>query len=349
MAVTRGMRVGPALLVVVLGLALAAAAVAAEQPRAAYFYDYMPPSHIDSLAAAGFDRAIIHALPDSVNATAAARLRLFVDHGRATGVTVVPEWLLQQPSRLATRPPGRRYTWGRGTIEAGVACPLDSTYWRGALLGRAEEFLAADPRVTVIAVDLEVYGAGRHHYDGGPCRCATCVAEYAHGRASVLHADPATLTGLMPWEEARVARITGALLAEFAARHPAVELGVFDLDLDSFVHRGLARALAKRGVPTVDYTERTYTDGAGSLAAARARLARVGHAHTPVLGGLWFKRFDPAGIASAVRALRAAGAGWFAFTTYSLWQSPARLDGPYTLQAAPGEYWRAMREANTTP
>jgi hypothetical protein len=153
----------------------------------------------------------------------------------------------------------------------------------------------------------------------------------------------------MPWEEARVARITGALLAEFAARHPGVELGVFDLDLDSFVHRGLARALAKRAVPTCDYTERTYTDGAGSLPAVRTRLARLGHARTPVAGGLWLKRFDPAGLAAAARGLRAAGAGWFAFTTYSLWQSPQRLDGPYSLQGAPGDYWRAMREANTAP
>ena len=317
--------------------------------RTAYLYDYMPADHLDSLAAAGFDRALIHALPDSLDAAGGARLRLVVDRGLASGVEVVPEWLLQQRSRLAVRPAARRYTWGRGTVEPSAACPLDSAYLRSALLDRAEETLAADGRIRRLAVDLELLGAGRHHYDAGPCRCATCVAEYAHGRAELLGGDPTRLSGLLPHEEARLARIFGGLLGEFAARHPGVELGVLDLDLTSFVHRALARALARSGVPTADYTERSYATGARSLANARAQLARLGLARASLHGGLWLKRYSPAALVGAIRDMRPAADGYFVLTTYSLWQAPARLDGPYLLQAPAAEYWRALREANATP
>lgn len=337
-----------AAIAIVLALALTPS-LAASAVRAAYVYDYMPPSHIDSLAACGFDRVLVHALPDSLDAAAAAKLRSLVDRGAADGVDVVPEWLLQQASRLAARPATRRYTWGHGTAEPTVACPLDSAYWRSALLDRLDETLAADPRVRRVAVDLELLNAGRHHYDAGPCQCAACIAEYAHGNARLLSRDPARLSGLMPYEEARVASIFRGLLAEIARRHPGVEVGVLDLDFASFVHRATGRALARSGVPTADYTERTYGTGAASLTDARAQLARLGLNGTPLIGGLWLKRFTPAALTAAVRAMRSEADGYFAFTTYSLWQSPARLSGPYLLQGAPGDYWTALRAANTLP
>ncbi len=342
-------RLGIAVLAMLALPAAAPAPAGAGVTRAAYFYDYMPPSHLDSLAAARFDRALVHALPDSLDAASRARLGSFVDRGVATGIEVVPEWLLQQRSRLAVRPSARRYTWGRGTVESTVACPLDSAYWRSALLDRAEEFLAADPRIRRLAVDLELLGAGRHHYDAGPCRCAACVAEYARGNPQVLARDPTRLSGLLPYEEARAASIFGRLLGEFATRHPGVELGVLDLDLTSFVHRALARALARRGVPTADYTERSYASGARTLADARAQLVRLGLPHAPLIGGLWLKRFTPTTLVGAIRGMPTAADGYFVFTTYSLWQSPARLDGPYLLQAPAADYWRALGEANATP
>lgn len=334
---------------VALGAIGVAAAAHAAGVRAAYVYDYMPPAHLDSLAAAGFDRVLVHELPDSLDTSGRAKLRALVDRGTANGVEVVPEWLLQQSARLAARPAARRYTWGRGTVEPTAACPLDSAYWRGALLDRIDETLAAEPRIRRVAVDLELLGAGRHHYDAGPCRCASCVAEYAHGRAAILAQDPARLSGLMPYEEARVAGILRGLLAEFAQRHPGVELGVLDLDFESFVHRALGRAIARRAIPAADYTERTYTTGATSVAMVRAQLVRLGLRGTPVIGGLWLKRFTPGTLTPAVRDLRSAADGYFVFTTYSLWQSPARLTGPYLLQGAPGDYWGALRIANTTP
>ncbi len=321
----------------------------AAMTRAAYIYDYMPAAHVDELAQAGFNRLLVHWIADSLDSAGAASFKGMSDHAEARGIDIVPEWLLQQKTRLAPRPITRRYTWGHGVVEPTVACPLDSAYWRSALLDRAEEWLAADPRIRHLAVDLELLGAGRHHYDGGPCSCSACIAEYAHGRADIMARDPAQLTGLLPYEEARVAAILRGLLTEFAARHPGVELSVLDLDFASFVHRALGRALARRSVASMDYTESSYSTGAAALDSARTRLGRLGLRATPLVAGLWLKRWKPDQLEQAMHMVNAQGDGYFVFTTYSLWQSPARLTGPYTLQGAPGEYWRALREANTTP
>jgi hypothetical protein len=314
--------------------------------RAAYFYHYMEPSHLDRLAASGFDTAIIHWIGDTLSVKGARQLDAFVARGTAVGIEVVPQWILQQPSRLPKVPADRRYTWGRGTVERDIPCPLDTTYWRSALLERADEMLAAAPGTRRIAVDLEMWAGGRHHWDAGACRCVHCVSEYRGGVKGKV--DPTRLSGLLAWEEAALERRLVPLLRAFAARHPGVELGVFDLDLEAFPHRALARALARTGVPTADWTECTYSTGSpADLAQARRRLTALGLSKVPVHAGLWLKRFRPNALPRIARGLRASADGWFVFTTYSLWLDPSQLQGPYLLPAAPADYWTSLREANT--
>ena len=338
-------RLGALLLLLLLG---AGAAEGSSGPpiRAAYFYHYMGASHLDSLQAHGFGRAVIHWIPDSLDARGHAELAAFVTRGATLGVEVTPEWSWQSPSRLDSRPPERRYTWGRGRREADVPCPLDSLYWRSGLLDRADEFLGASPGLTSLAIDLELFRGSRHHLDAGPCRCPACLADYAAGRSG----GRPSLAGLLGWEEARLARILGGLCAEFRTRHPGVELGALDLDFDSFAHRALARALARAAVPTMDYCERTYAGAAiANLSAARARLDALGLQGAPLLGGAWLKRLAPGDVAPALRAIDGAADGHFVFTTFSLWLDPAKLQGPYVLEGAQADYWSALAAANGAP
>ena len=327
---------------------LGAAAVpcrAADKVRAAYFYHYMNADHLDRLAAAGFTRAVIHWNGDSLDEKGAAELAAFRARGSALGIQVVAQWAMQQPTRLVGRPLSRRYTWGDGTVESEVACPLDSVYWRSALLGRAGEFFAADSTLERLAIDLELYWGSRHHFVDGPCRCPFCVAEYLGG-AEVPIRDPRKLSGLMGWQESALERMLTSLLEEFKRTHPGVELGVFDLDLESFVHRALARALRRSRVRTADYCEKSYSSGAGALAAARTRLDDLGLDTTPLLGGLWLKRFDPSRLPQAMKDVLERADGHFIFTTFSLWLEPERLKGEYVVEAPQSEYWEALTSGN---
>ena len=164
--------------------------------RAAYFYSYMDTSHVDSLAAHGFDRAIVHFNADSLDARGRAELARLERRAAALGMELVPEWLFQSQPRLAARPAGRRYTWGRNVVESEAPCPLDSAYWQSALIDRAEEFLKFVPSQQRVAVDLELYRGTRHHFDGGACRCASCLAEYLAGTRALQGRDPSRLSGL---------------------------------------------------------------------------------------------------------------------------------------------------------
>lgn len=313
--------------------------------RAAYFYHYMSTGHLERLSAVGFNRAVIHWIADTLGDNGASELAAFRATATPLGIELVPQWALQQPSRVSARPAARRYTWGGGVVESEIACPLDTSYWRSALLDRADEFLAADPQIDRIAIDLELYRGGRHHYDAGPCRCVRCLAEYRAG-TSARGRDPRRPAGLLGWEEAALEQRLTVLLREFAARHPGVELGVFDLDFDSFVHRALGRALHRAQVLTADYCERSY-DGAGeSLSAARNRLDSLGLDAAQLIGGLWLKRVGPGELRPAVQSVLRQAQGYFVFTTFSLWVEPSRLSGPYTLGGSQAEYWSALQESN---
>lgn len=312
--------------------------------RAAYFYHYMEPGHLDRLAGVRFDTAIIHWIGDSLGTRGQRELAAFMDRGRTVGVTVVPQWSLQQPGRFVVSPDSRRYTWGNGRIERSIPCPLDTAYWRSALIDRADEMLAAAPRARRLAVDLEFWVGGRHHWDAGACRCPHCVEEY---RAGVrVSSDARRLSGLMGWQEAELERRLVPLLQGFALRHPGVELGVFDLDYVSFAHRAFGRALARTRVPTASWCEKSYSEGASPLGSARRRLDALGLQGAPLYGGLWLQRFRPDALTSNARAIRAASDGWWVFTTYSLWNDPSKLTGPYTLPRPADDYWKALQEAN---
>lgn len=343
----RVMRLLALVLSLVAATAHSTAGAAAVPVRAAYFYHYMPAQHIDSLAAVGFNRAIVHWISDSLGTPGAIQLPMFMEHGERAGIDVVPQWALQARARLERLPTKRRYTWGSGKAEPLIGCPLDSLFWRSTLVDRANEFLAVAPGARRLAVDLEIYFGSRHHYDAGPCRCAACVREYIGGTAAVPR-DPRRLSGLLAFQEARLGRMLAGLLAEFGAAHPGVEIGVFDLDYDSFVHRAFARALARSQVPAANYCERTYGTGGGPVQGTRSRLARLGLPNASLVGGLWLKRWTPADLPPAARSILQQADGYFVFTTYSLWGDPARLAGPYTLLGTPSAYWSALRRANET-
>ena len=55
-----------ALILPLLAALLPAPAAASAPVRASYFYSYMTPDHLDSLARAGFNRAIIKCIDDSL-------------------------------------------------------------------------------------------------------------------------------------------------------------------------------------------------------------------------------------------------------------------------------------------
>jgi hypothetical protein len=274
----------------------------------------------------------------------------WVARARAHGVECVPDFLLQNRTRQHALPAARRYTWGSGQTDPEAGCPLDSVFWRRCLLDRAEEILATLPEIRRLAVDLEFATGPPKHYDVGPCRCSACLAEYTGTSDPDRGGSRAwRLSGLLTWEEARLGEILAALLGEFAARHPGVELGVFDLDLDSFVHRAMARALARCGVPAADYCERSYSVAGGPLRGARARLRALGLTEAPLIGGLWLKRFASSNVPAALRSITERADGYFVFTTYSLSRDPATLSGPYTLLGSPADYWRALTEVNALP
>jgi hypothetical protein len=72
----------------------------------------------------------------------------------------------------------------------------------------------------------------------------------------------------------------------------------------------------------------------------------MGLTQAPLIGGVWLKRFTPDALGPAIRSITSLAPGYFVFTTFSLWQDPAKLTGPYQLLGDPAAYWQALRQAN---
>jgi hypothetical protein len=317
--------------------------LSADPIRAGYLYSYVSTFHLDSLAGAGFNRAIVKVIANPLDARSTGELRAWMERARQVPVEVMPAWALQSPARLAALSTGRRYTWGSGTLEPRVGCPLDRPFWRSAWLDRAAELRQQAPGARGLVLDLEIYTGTPHHYLD-PCRCLACRYEFALATGAAT-TSAAAAPALRAFQEARLTELLTTLAFAFAAGHPGLELGVFDLDRDSFVHRAMARALARARVPVVNYTERTYSSGAAPASQARAALAALG-VSAPVVGGLWLKQFQPSELAPTVDAMLERAEGYFVFTTFSLWVEPSKLVGPYALQGTQAEYWAALRSAN---
>ena len=316
--------------------------------RAAYFYSYMPFDHLDRLAEAGFNRAIVKFIGSSMGPDAIARLKAWMARGARVSVEVAPTWNLAARGIASHLPNGRRYA-PEGRIVPEIGCPLDPELWDRALIGRAEDILRAVPDVKRMVVDMEVYGVGFHFYDRA-CRCARCMREFRQGMgyttAMVAAMDEARLARrLTEFQEKRLRRMLEERFKEFRDAHPGVEMGFFDLDRNAFVHRAMAEALDDADLQTVDYTERTYRTGARDVPVARDVLTGVGLS-APVVAGVWLKGFTPAALSPALQSVLQEADGYFVFTTYSLWRPEVELSGPYSLRGHQDEYWRVFKTAN---
>jgi hypothetical protein len=107
----------------------------------------------------------------------------------------------------------------------------------------------------------------------------------------------------------------------------------------------MALATVKAKVATADYTERTYMTGTSDLQSAKNVLAGLG-VKAPVVGGLILMSYTPSTFTTTAEAMSSQAAGYFVFTTYSLWTDPSKRVGRYALQGTPAEYWSAFQAAN---
>jgi len=63
--------------------------------------------------------------------------------------------------------------------------------------------------------------------------------------------------------------------------------------------------------------------------------------------GLQLKNFDPPHLVDAMGSVAQAADGYFIFTSYSLWQAPSQLTGPYVLAGRHADYWEALGVGNS--
>jgi len=265
-------------------------------------------------------------------------------HGREIGIETVPMLWLKVPKRQS--PDGRRYVWSSedgAVFETAIGCPADSSFWWRSFQERADTLLARSS--AHINLDMEIYfgknvrGLAGHYT--ATCECNACRAEYG--------ASGATDEPMADYQRRRMSGFLTRMFADLRQRYPTFEMSVFDLDLDNDVHRAIAAALERSGVPVINYSEtslyrrRSFQwTPASVLQKVKKRLPDV-----PVVGGLWLNVYAPDELDGAIRSVMEESVGYWIFSTYSLAVPDAsELTGVWKLKGVPEDYWQAFHRVN---
>lgn len=327
---------------------------AAEPIRGAYFYFYLPLDHLDALAASGFTTGLIKYFQPSFSADVladAARKRARAD---SLGLDLFLTLNVHNRDLLASgASSGRRFRDRRGTVHDSVPCPADTMYWSAFVAAMMAPMAHATAAPARIALDLELYDSGIAHYPPGPCTCRSCRLEYA-GYTGPNRALAEPWIDLLPLrdfenlERAERDRLTDFLAGRINALCESVplELAVLDLGRENVVTTALVDAAARAGLPLIDFTELTYSEGSAmphaELAASYARQS----AHVRTVGGLWLKQWPPDRLEEEAVRLGRREAGYWIFTSLSLALPPEELAGPYVLAGSQAATWEALSAAN---
>jgi len=279
-------------------------------------------------------------IQDSLGARGTTEMTRFFAHASGFAIKVVPEWSLRRRWRveraahraalhLGLHRRGQRRLVRPTRPSGGACCAI--ARGRGAwLIFPAVRHLAVDPR------DL--------HRQPPPLRWPGHAAARAASRSSPRgRLAPRRISNdskRSDWS----ASSTGCS-ASWRRCDRGLEIDFFDLDFDSFVHRAMVRALVQTGLPTTNYCERSYAAAAAAIPRRRAHpLDSLGLA-APLVCGSQLKNFDPPHLVDAMGSVAQAADGYFIFTSYSLWQAPSQLTGPYVLAGRHADYWRRSASA----
>ncbi len=346
---------GAATLPILLGLLIRFGwpdAGASEPPvLASYFYNSMSPAHIAALAERGFNTGLIKYPIEEWTATELAELRLRVELGDSLGVAIWPTVNAHNKRLLAeVSPGGRVFRDRRGRAHAEVPCPADTAYWSAWW---EEMVMPAAGVAAVVAIDLELYGAGDlHHWPPSPSTSRQAILEYTGYTGINEHLAEPWLERLGERDLEDLAAAQRRNLAAFFTaacgrlQAAGVRLAVLDLGRPGLVTRALALALERLDMPVLDFSELTYAKG--SRVEDEVVTATYGDLglRVSVVPGYWLYRWHPGDLERDAVLLGGRHQGYWIFTSLSLHVPPGELEGHYRLQDTQEAYWQSLATAN---
>lgn len=350
--------------------------------RAAYFYDYMTepnvdgdPIHLDDLVTYGANTCMVKILAADPDDGTISRWRALRSGAEDRGLAIGPVYNYQDATyqgRYAN--PDRRYqvSTTSTSILSTVACPLDPTFMRSMFQVAFQRL----PDVDQIWIDPEFYGApgGFHNYTAGaPCQCDGCKVDwwrYANYPTSGFEGEPVDIdpddvvlpdeTTLLTFEKGRVRE----LAARYGAHVSWRNVGLFTVnrgDSYDWMTEHMTLGLIDAGLTVSTYQEQTYgiydVDAIyppdrvtpGQATHVGATLAAVtGHQYVGGIGPHYWNHGD---ITAELNYQTTNGAGWWIFTTYSMWlgqtaQTALAASSDYKLLSGTvAQYWAAIAAA----
>ena len=336
---------------------------AQSKAKGAYFYASCGPGHFGLLAKNGFNCGIVKlglslAKPGE-DSKGLASIGNLGRSARQHGIHFFPCLnYAGHPEVALLGEVGRRFVTAEGRALPKTPCPSSRDYWErvigsrlAVLAERAEEL-----GIGGVLFDPEMYGADIGGYTSVPCLCHECFRAFADARRqAVPKLDAAERTAWLKGNELdgayrahaedRMAEVASSVREQIRARNPDIHIGFLNY-WEGWYYNGLIRGLGTAARPVSVWTEQTYSTGYGPRVKSMVESFAKRGMHARLIGGLWLQKFMPKELPGQCYHMAQDAGGYWVFTTYSLSESPEKLQGDYAVPAQQSTYWSALREAN---
>jgi hypothetical protein len=251
-----------------------------------------------------------------------------------------------------------------GPGEKPAPGPLEEKYWLGQLLHEAKfaaELSKVCPNVRGVLVDVEMYSGQimwRTHCSFDDQTFRKVMDKIGERRPDFDHSKVPkddrykwllknkVLEEYFSIEEQLVLSIARRFRSEIDAINPDFELGILPYEANWF-YDGWIKGLSTPTSSVLIGSESEYGGGLAPSAFAKIDRLKKKGVNFRYLPGLMPKHYSPKQFGIQAKRCLDATAGYWVFTTYSLWQpEPEKLWGDYLIQAPAAQYWQAMAKAN---
>ncbi len=251
-----------------------------------------------------------------------------------------------------------------GPGEKPAPGPLEEKYWLGQLLSEAKyaaELSKSYPNVKGLLIDVEMYAGQimwRTHCSFDD-QTYQAVMQKLGKKKPGLNPSKVAKDNRYNWllennlledyfsvEEQLVTDIARRFRSEIDAINPDFELGILPYEANWF-YDGWIKGLSTPTSSVLICSESEYSGGLAPSAFAKIDRLKKKGANFRYLPGLMPKYYSPKQFGIMAKQCLDLTAGYWIFTTYSLWQpEPEKLWGDYLIQAPAAQYWQSLAKAN---
>ena len=329
--------------------------LSSDKIRASYFHSYQDEEHACLLKKADFNALLVKF---GGNFDSLSGIESWAEIAQKYDLHFYPVLNLGGAQEISyTNEHFRREINRAGQVSEKTPCPLDEYFWDVVVKQRLLDIASLKKGLPIDGVifDTEMYGADHFYYGDKSCFCDNCFNSFLRAKgvkAEVLPekrwdwlVESGYQSEYFNLLEIRLEQLARLSIQDVRKQYPDFMLGVLHY-FDRWFYNGIARAWGTKENPIMLFSEHTYSSGFSSYIPNTQTEIASKSIYAYFIPGIWISKFYPSYLTSNIYYMSEASAGYWLYTSYSLWKDEDRLESGYRIPGTQKEFWEALAEGN---